>query len=435
MIPRWDDTQPVQGLGVEASSRGVEITPQRAQQASAGNNVEQPEMSDIPEESASAAPQQSAMPTWDDTVEVDEPSTVESFTGGVRDMVSFGFDDELEALGLTMDPLDYSMGHPVVKWASDFYNAYKDKDFSQMKELYKERLQQARNEKKREREANPAAYTAGQVAGGLATAAVPGGAAVQGARGAGMLARAGQAAKVGAGYGAAQAAGSSEASLIDGEVGEFAEDVAEGAAIGAAGGALTGPAAAAGRGIKRGAEAVGRRYSRAVDAAEDILIPERARRVFDAAKGMNDDILDKPAKEVVETLSERVKQMTPREMVETGAAFTPFLIEPVSTTLAVGTGLAARKLKPLAVNKAKKYIDRYAPKKLTQMGRRIDSLMRKPGSKIAEYLPAYERAVATMGIGGAGVIHAHLLETDPEYRKLVKEEIRSNETLLFNQKD
>lgn len=87
-------------------------------------------------------------------------------------------------------------------------------------------------------EREPVAYGAGTLAGGIATAAATGGAATAGGR----MAQA-------TGFGAASGAGTSEADLTRGEVGQLARDAATGAAIG-------GVMGAAGEGVTAGGRAL-----------------------------------------------------------------------------------------------------------------------------------------------------------------------------------
>lgn len=119
---------------------------------------------------------------------------------------------------------------------------------------YAERRDFLRDRNKTAAEAHPRAALAGEIAGGLASAAViPGGAAAGGARTLGQLAKAG--ARVGAAYGAASGLGSSEADLTHGEVGRALLDTG----LGAAGGAVLGAGAEAAIGALKPVAAAARR--------------------------------------------------------------------------------------------------------------------------------------------------------------------------------
>ena len=98
-------------------------------------------------------------------------------------------------------------------------------------------------------EANPWAYGAAELGGGVATSVIPGLGALKGAKG---LAGAGKLAGQGAVVGALEGAGRSEADLTQGEVGDFASDVVTDAAIGGAlGGTIGGLGKLAGKGINK----------------------------------------------------------------------------------------------------------------------------------------------------------------------------------------
>jgi len=89
---------------------------------------------------------------------------------------------------------------------------------------------------------------------------------------------------------------------------------------------------------------------------------------------------------------------------------------------------------PLSVNASMRILKKWQPKKLKMMGDGIKKLMAK-SAELKKYTNHFSVATETMGIGGMGVIHAHLLQTDPSYRKLVKEELKNNDmgsSLVFN---
>ena len=49
----------------------------------------------------------------------------------------------------------------------------------------------------------------------------------------------------------------------------------------------------------------------------------------------------------------------------------------------------------------------------------------------------FKQAVQVFGTAGAGIVHAELLQKDPEYREWVKNQLEKhnwNSTLLFNEK-
>lgn len=134
------------------------------------------------------------------------------------------------------------------------------KDIKSLVESYKASRDKTRKENKELEEMFPKSYLAGQVAGGVIPAVMTGGAGVaaQAAKQGGKaLAKLG--AKTGLAYGAAQGVGRSEAELLEGEIGKFAEDVGAEAVLGGAvggvlplaGTAAKGAASKAGEVLKR----------------------------------------------------------------------------------------------------------------------------------------------------------------------------------------
>lgn len=125
---------------------------------------------------------------------------------------TLGFADELEggAKALVNSP-----GNK--KSLKDLYQQYRD--------IARQRYEQAQHD-------NPLSFGGGQVAGGLATALIPGTALAKGAS-------YGAAALQGAALGGASALGSSNADLTKGDIGGAAKDVAIGGALGGALGAAT----------------------------------------------------------------------------------------------------------------------------------------------------------------------------------------------------
>lgn len=151
------------------------------------------------------------------------PSILESVGRGALQGASFGFADEIAgALGAAFTPKTYRQARDESRAA---YAAAK--------------------------EANPKAYVAGEIGGGLASAVIPGGvlgkaaeggaAAVEAAPTIGRLALKGAA--TGAAYGGAQALGDSTADLTQGDFHGAIADTLRGAAIGGLTGAIIHPAA------------------------------------------------------------------------------------------------------------------------------------------------------------------------------------------------
>lgn len=128
------------------------------------------------------------------------------------------------------------------------YHKLTDEGNQSFSDVYKKYRDAERERQKTIREQHPVAYGAGDVAGALATTAIPIGAGVRGAAGL---------AKVGGAIGAAQGWGNSEADNVV----DVAKDTAKGAAIGAATGAAS-PM------IARGLTRTGQVLEKAADAAK-----------------------------------------------------------------------------------------------------------------------------------------------------------------------
>lgn len=161
---------------------------------------------------AAAAPSGGGLQTLDpseyEAVLPKKRGKVESFVRGAAQGASLGFSDEI---GGALESVFTS-------------------------KTYRQARDEARSANKEAQEQNPWTYGAGGVAGGVASAFVPGlnvvkaGGAVLGAKS--LLAGAGAAAKVGAKLGALGGIGGSEAELGEGELGKLAGDAALGAGLG-----------------------------------------------------------------------------------------------------------------------------------------------------------------------------------------------------------
>ena len=163
------------------------------------------------------------------------PSQLESKARGLAQGLSFGFADE--AIGVVTGGLE-----GLSETVSNFVSG--KMEFGDFKAAYQRNLEEARAADDAAEEANPNSFMAGEVAGALGSGLATGGA---GLAGRGVMG----AVKLGAGLGGLAAAGASDASLIDGEVGQLAKDTALGASIGAATGV-------AGEGISKALTAAGK---------------------------------------------------------------------------------------------------------------------------------------------------------------------------------
>ena len=139
-------------------------------------------------------------------------STGKGLLTGAQKGTTFGFNDELAAI-------------------SGAVGAKKGGDKRDFMDIYRDILGTVRKEQKHVEEEAPIATLGGELAGGLLTGSMlPIGAL---GKGASFGSKLGQAAKVGAAYGAISGLGSSEADLTKGQVGQAAKDVAGSAAGGA----------------------------------------------------------------------------------------------------------------------------------------------------------------------------------------------------------
>jgi hypothetical protein len=179
-----------------------------------------------------------------------ETSQGGAFVAGVEQGATAGFIDEIragmKALGIGPDVLmaGLSGGLPaaVASAGKSAGVALQEQGIEGTAERYREERDKERAELARQEAAYPKTVTAGRVAGGLGSAAVP----------AGGVASVGKAIAAGAGYGAAAGLGESEADLTEGEFAEAATDTAIGGAIGAAAGGLGhGVAKVGGRAVNR----------------------------------------------------------------------------------------------------------------------------------------------------------------------------------------
>lgn len=147
------------------------------------------------------------------------------------------------AQGATLNTADEVIGaaEGAYRWATD------DAD-RPLAEHYRKARDESRAANDAAKKANEGSYLAGQVVGGVATAALGG-----------APATLGKAALVGAGYGAAAGAGDSTADLTKGEVGGVLADAALGGAVGGiAGGAAHGVAKGAGAAARGAASLYGK---------------------------------------------------------------------------------------------------------------------------------------------------------------------------------
>ena len=193
-----------------------------------------------------------------------KPSSLESAGRGALQGATVGFGDEIaggmtEAIQTAVNILPESIQRRLDVVPSKFGEAYR---FSRDEE---------RRANTAAEEANPNAYLAGNVAGGVLTGkAVPVGQVLKGGK---LLARLGNAALSGAGQGAAYGLGRSEAELGEGEVGRAAMDTVLGGALGAAGGALGEGARSGGKALL---EAVRQRAARGIQEAVTPAVVQQA---------------------------------------------------------------------------------------------------------------------------------------------------------------
>lgn len=171
--------------------------------------------------------------------ELEPTGSGESFLRGASEGATLGFHDEI--VGGVEGTADYVR------------NLFKDVPEKKWSEFYKEARDESRAAQKKAEKQNPASFTGGQVAGGIGSMLVPGGAIAKGAMGAGKLAKG----AIGAGKlatgGAVAGAGSSEAEDIKG----IASDAKSGAATALVTGGLLKGAGATARGIGKGLHKAG----------------------------------------------------------------------------------------------------------------------------------------------------------------------------------
>lgn len=129
----------------------------------------------------------------------------EAFAEGAIQGGTFGFGEELTALARSQRVGRTATGAPIY-------------GYREARDIERERLRKTK-------EAEPGAFLAGEITGGIATAAVPGLGAVRGAK---LLPTVGKGLASGGMYGL----GTSEADLTEGELGQAAIDVGKGALVG-----------------------------------------------------------------------------------------------------------------------------------------------------------------------------------------------------------
>lgn len=191
----------------------------------------------MPSTSAKPAPRRLTDEEFDSLPEPEEgfaPSKLESIGRGARQGSSFGFMDE--AQGAVRSIRDVVDGPTKLKDIISKYREIRDKE--------RELDEKARQE-------NPKSFMAGEIAGAIGTAWIPGFGWANAARGAGLASKLLTAAKAGGVMGA----GTSESDLTKGDNLNFAEDVAGGAASGLVAQGLLSGAGAALSGVKNAAAA------------------------------------------------------------------------------------------------------------------------------------------------------------------------------------
>lgn len=176
----------------------------------------------------------SGVDDWEDLPEKGDFSKTRSALRGLGQGATFGFADEIAGGFGSLGAL------------------FSDESFA---DAYRRNRDEARELNRLAKEANPKSFTTGNVAGGVASSLIPV---------AGQIGRVGQGAtlgarvlggiKAGGTLGALAGAGSSEADLTKGELGQFAKDTA---ISGGTGAALGGAIPLAGAAISRGTKAIG----------------------------------------------------------------------------------------------------------------------------------------------------------------------------------
>lgn len=196
----------------------------------------------LPEAASAAGPRYSP--------ELKQYTEGESFGKGIQQGGTFGFADEIGALFGTL-------------------GAKSGGDERDMKDVYEEIRNLLRAENKQAEEQNPYSSIAGNVVGSIPSALLVPTAAAEGA-----LGRVAQAAKAGGIGGAIGAAGTSEANLAQGDVGDFAKDVAMGGALGVGLGA-------GGQGLGEG---IGKTYNYAKESMQKLPLFQDIKAVYDKTK-------------------------------------------------------------------------------------------------------------------------------------------------------
>lgn len=232
-----------------------------------------------------------------DAIEKQETGALEAGLRGTAQGATFGFADELTGAGEAV--YEALTGEDQIKDIIENYQKYRD---------------ESREEYKKAEEDQGAAFLAGELAGGIGTSLLTGGAALPSVgrtaakqalkagatKGAAKLAAgkalASQAAKQGAAMGAAYGAGESEADLTEGELKDFTKDVALSTGLGAVMGGIS-PTVS--KGLEKGARLVGKGASklskealrRTADVDEDIFkrVTKNPKQVREA-----DDIIKSP---------------------------------------------------------------------------------------------------------------------------------------------
>ena len=198
---------------------------------------------------------------WDQfEKEKEDISKLESLGRGAAQGASFGFADELTGAGEAL-----ATTAPSGNYLEDLLTNYK-KARDESRAAYKAAEQ-----------ANPKSYMAGDIAGGVGTGLLTGGAGAVGSIGkvAGKESLK-QLAKLGAKQGAIQGLGLSEADLTEGELGQAAKDTAIGAGVGGVAGAI----------VPMAAKGAGKLVSEATDYLTDKspMLLEKGKAAYDLGK-------------------------------------------------------------------------------------------------------------------------------------------------------
>lgn len=154
----------------------------------------------------------------------DQPSKGQSFFRGVGEGATLGWQDEIE--GAINGGLEYGVRKIRSVATGETVPALSD--------IYVQARDRSRAKTTGARDANPNTFTTGEVAGAVATSAVPVAGVARAAQAVGTVGKVARAAAVGAGYGGVAGAGKSEGETV----GQVASDAAEGATTGALTGGL-----------------------------------------------------------------------------------------------------------------------------------------------------------------------------------------------------